>query len=711
MTYNPFYLAKPVWAKGLQDEMNCNLGFYKEISTNGGKFTLFVATAGHYRLMINGEFDYYGPARTAEGFFRVDEVQIDLPKGVSHIAIWAVNHRARCYGLISQRAFLQAELREGDRVLAATGSNLDFEIFELSHRVKKVPRYGFQRPFSEGYRLCNGYDDWAVGKPCSSALPRECEADQEKTLIKRNLAQNIFAPARPATAVSVGRVEIAPPESYYRFFSLTDAGTVLDGFPMAELEMALSDEAQEFKNSQVFEGDPKLLAGAALGEKEFVIYSLEGEHTGFISMDIECKKAGSLYITFDEILSDGDVDSHRMDCCNVIRLDCEAGHHPFTSMECYGFKYIKLTAKSGEFFIKDLHLKQYICPQPQREVYKSQDPEINKIIDAAKWTFLQNSADMFMDCPTRERAGWLCDSFFLGRSEFEFTGANAVERNYLENYLLRDNYPCVPEGMVPMCYPSDHGPNSFIPNWAMWLVIELEEYAERSGDKEFVDGFKSKIYGLLEWFKKYENADGLLEKLPGWVFVEWSMANSFTKDLNFPSNMLYARMLESASRLYDDESLCDKASALKEVIRKRSFDGEFFRDNEVFENGVLVSTTNRTETCQYYAFFTGVATPALYPNLWHTLITDFGPQRKEKGLYPEIHPSNAFIGNYLRLMLLLEQGLCDQLLDESKGYFLYMAERTGTLWEFISTEASCNHGFASYAACLIREAEQKSTKK
>ena len=69
--------------------------------------------------------------------------------------------------------------------------------------------------------------------------------------------------------------------------------------------------------------------------------------------------------------------------------------------------------------------------------------------------------------------------------------------------------------------------------------------------------------------------------------------------------------------------------------------------------------------------------------------------------HPEIWPSNAFIGNYLRLKLLERAGRGRQILDETKGYFTYMAERTGTLWENDTTSASCNHGFASYAAVLL----------
>jgi hypothetical protein len=258
-----------------------------------------------------------------------------------------------------------------------------------------------------------------------------------------------------------------------------------------------------------------------------------------------------------------------------------------------------------------------------------------------------------------------------------------------------------------MCYPSDHGSGVYIPNWAMWLVLELEEYYfDRGGDRDFVMAFKDKIYKLIRFFEDFENSDGLLEKLKSWVFVEWSMANKLVQDISFPSNMIYVRMLEAAGRLYDDAALVEKSAKLKDVIRQRSFDGTFFVDNEVYKDGVLVSSGERTETCQYYAFFTGVATPETYPELWKKLVEEFGPDRAEKGLYPQIYPSNAFIGNYLRLILLQEQGLNEQVLSECKGYFYYMAQRTGTLWEYISDHASCNHGFASYAACLIQNAEK-----
>ena len=46
---------------------------------------------------------------------------------------------------------------------------------------------------------------------------------------------------------------------------------------------------------------------------------------------------------------------------------------------------------------------------------------------------------------------------------------------------------------------------------------------------------------------RYENEDGLLENIPGWVFVEWSKANELTDGVNYPSNMLYSATLLAAS--------------------------------------------------------------------------------------------------------------------------------------------------------------------
>ena len=182
--------------------------------------------------------------------------------------------------------------------------------------------------------------------------------------------------------------------------------------------------------------------------------------------------------------------------------------------------------------------------------------------------------------------------------------------------------------MLPMCYPSDHYDAIYIPNWAMWYAIELCEYFTRTNDREFVDGAKEKMYALMDFFKKYENEYGLLEKLESWVFLEWSKSNELTQDVSFASNMLYVYMLDGLGKLYGDEALIQKAAALRNVINEMAMtESGFYCDNAYRQDGKLVLSGERTESCQYYAFFCNVATPESHPWLWNTLVHDFGYDR------------------------------------------------------------------------------------
>jgi len=359
-------------------------------------------------------------------------------------------------------------------------------------------------------------------------------------------------------------------------------------------------------------------------------------------------------------------------------------------------RYVKIHCLEGECRVEGLYLREYAHPEPKAARFHASDERLNRLFAAGVLTFRQNATDIFMDCPSRERAGWLCDSFFTSRVAADLAGSTAIEHNFFENFLLPERFAHLPDGMLPMCYPADHYDGVYIPNWAMWFVVELEEYLARSGDRATVDALRPKVLKLLEFLKKYENSDGLLEKLPSWVFVEWSKANDFVQDVNYPSNMLYAGTLRAASRMYGIEGLGAKAEKLRETIRKQSFDGRFFVDNALRRDGKLQVTRNRSEVCQYFAFFFDVANRTSHAGLWRVLRDQFGPDREKRKAYPEVHAANSFIGNMLRMELLSDDGRGQQILDESVAYLLHMAERTGTLWENVGAYASCNHGFASH---------------
>lgn len=703
-----FSQASAIWPVGRQYEKNMTVGFRAEFTTpEKEKVKLKITGSSLYRIFLNGDFVGHGPARAAHGHYRVDEWDLSdfaIPAG-NILAVEVAGYNVNSFYLLDQPSFIQAEIVSGEEILAATSpENNDFTAIPLETRIKKVPRYSFQRPFIEYYRLNPGYDAWttAMTRPEKSLV---CEEVGPKNLIPRRIGYPDFIVREPVGIIASGEVKTGIKRNdYWKDRAVLNIGEKLKGFTQDELVLNPSIELQEMEITKR-NSEPKVYDESAvteLSKDQFQIFDLGTNLTGFIGAEIEVTKPGRLYLTFDEILSGGDVDFKRLGCINCVTYDLTPGRYRLESMEPYTLRYLKSIFTEGECEITRVYLREYANPDIKRAGFESSDLRLNRVFQAGIETFRQNAVDVFMDCPSRERAAWLCDSYFTARVAQDVSGNTLIEKNFYENFLLPDQFEFLPEGMLPMCYPADHNDGVFIPNWAMWFVVQLREYLYRSNDRKLVNALKPRVMVLLDYFEPFKNEDGLLEKLDSWIFVEWSEANRFVQDVNYPTNMLFAATLEAAGELYGVEELKDEASAIREVIRQQSFSDEFFVDNALRDQqGKLVVTENTSEVCQYYAFYFDIAKPDSHPELWHKLVNSFGPERSVSQAYSDVHPANSFVGNYLRLELLSRYNLQSQLLEESIGFFDYMAERTGTLWENISPYASCNHGFASHVVHVL----------
>ena len=375
----------------------------------------------------------------------------------------------------------------------------------------------------------------------------------------------------------------------------------------------------------------------------------------------------------------------------------KAGEYSVTTFEPYTCRYACIVYDEGldvEFAIRD-----YENPNAERLQFSCADKRVEKIMEAARATLAQNAVDLLTDCPSRERAGWLSDSYFSSVAERIFTGENQVEKAFLDNYAKAYEEQ-LPKGMIPMCYPADYIGDAYIPNWALWYIMEMDKYAKIYGVDDAVLGAKDTVLGILEFFTRYENELGLLENLESWVFVEWSSANDADHvcGVNIPSNMEYAACLKVAGRLYGIPEFLEKAAKIDAEIKARAYDGKFFVDNLIRnEKGELVQSGLLTEVCQYYAFWFGCADKREYADLYAELMQNLGTSRAE-GYMPNVGVPNVMYGLYMRIDLLMRDNERQKVFDECIRLFEPMANRTGTLWEHNGISASCNHGFASYAA-------------
>jgi len=678
---NYFKKAKPVWPEGLERERNIHAEFRAAFKASKNQsVALCVTGATLFRVVLNGRFVHHGPARGPHGFFRVD--RLDLSKiaedGLNLLSIEVAGYNCNSFAYTNQPSFCQAELLIDDEVVAATGAE-GFSGAVLPARIQKVERYGYQRPFMEAYRISNGRKDVQLA------------VQEEKKLLSRNVMIPDYEIIPASRRIDSGMVVISEkPVDRSGFWWMRDERCdQLESFrpDQFELDVLQLHQSCEYNSTDEVSGN------------RYEMWDLGVNLTGFVRCSVSCPQPIRLMVLFDEVLTDGDIDLLRNDCLSLVYYELPAGTHELESIEPYTGRYLKVVVLDGKAEISGLAMREYANPEASDVALNSPDPDFNRLFEAGRQSFRQNAVDIYMDCPGRERAGWLCDSFFTGRVEPLLCGSSRVERNFIENFALPDSFARIPEGMLPCCYPADSSDGSFIPQWALWLILEAEEYLQRTGDRELIDQLRRRFIALLEFFKPFENESGLLEKLPSWNFIEWSKANELIDDVNYPTNMLYAKALDVAGRLYSNPAWREQAVAIHETVREQSFNGTFFVDNSLRdEKGVLQPSGECTEVCQYYAFFCGTASKENFPDLWNFLLTEAGPNRSETN---PLHRANAFIGYFLRMELLSLHGEGAQLLQEMKEYFLPMARATGTLWEHRDTRASCNHGFASYLCVLL----------
>ncbi len=688
-----FQKADPVWLENQEKTLNSICAFCVRFGKIE-KAELHITASNCYKAYLNGKFLGFGPSRAAHGYFRVDCIPLRELEEENVLFIEAAGYNTMNYWVLDQPAFLQAEITERGEAKYWTGK--DFYVRRYSERLQKVSRFSYQRAFTESYIFEESPE--RTYKCCFGEKAQKPVRVKSGQLLPRVTDYPDYT-CTEAKKIETGIFRSKEGELYRNICMEIEALRI---YPIGEWESNPSDDVCNLE----YEKRPQR---GELCEGEYAVYDFEKAETGFIGIELEAQTDAHLYILFDEMDlrkapdAPAEVLPYRNACVNIIEYRLKSGEYRHFTFEPYTARFVKILIRGGKIGALKVMVQRYENPDTGRFMFECADERLNVIMDAACRTFRHNAVDLLTDCPSRERAGWLCDSYFSAKAEQLFTGENKVEAAFLQNYAMSPHLAYIPEKMIPMCYPADFANAQYIPNWAMWYVVELYDQYLRSGDFSVAQASREKVYGVLSFFEKYRNEYDLLEDLESWVFVEWSKANDeeFIKGINFPSNMLYAKALESAGRLYADEELLKKSERVRQAVREYSFNGEFFEDNRVRCEGGTKLLGHITETCQYYAFFTEVATPQTYPKLFRLLTEKFGALRDVSATYPQVYKSNAFIGNYLRLMMLAKSDRRTQLRQECVDFFYNMAKKTGTLWENDNPCGSLDHGFASYAANLL----------
>lgn len=685
-------IKSAVWAEGQKNQMNRAFAFVLDLGKKQmGEICLSAASC--YKVIADGKLMGFGPNRTAHGYARAAV----YPFNAQYITVEVQSHFVPNFCWVKREPFFACVLKteSGKEYFAE-----DFNCFALSDRVQKVRRYSFQRGFCETY--INEKDRTALYfcKP-QNAYPR---VKTEKAELPHLLPSETLNPALSEIfaekVIDSGYCKTSPEIAVYVDRTETLIGTVIEGFKRGEWQDFSTDEISRIT----------YLSGAKSGDYAYETLDFSRIVTGIVEVEIIAGNAGEVFFAFDEILSDEKLKTikpFRGDTANVFKWTVKkAGVYHLSAFEPYAFRYANVITSAG---VKaNVKVRAYENPEAGKMLFECDDKKIEQIMEAARHTFAHNAVDLLTDCPSRERAGWLSDSFFSSVAERVFTGDNKVERAFLQNYILADKSGH-PKGMIPRCYPADYyEEDGFIPNWSLWYILEIYKYFTQYGYDETVEKSRANVEGILNYFVDFENEFGVLEDLKGWIFVEWSAANNsdHINGINVPSNACYYASLLAAAKVYDIKGLKEKAEKVKDYLLKNAYVDGFFVDNLIRnEKGDIIPTENYTETCQYYMFFFKCADKHTHRELFDKMLNEYGKSDSSvSGGNPvkkQLTPSNMIYGVYMRLELLMREQKRVELLNECVRYFYDMTQKTGTLWENNTASASCDHGFASYVSRFI----------
>lgn len=704
-----FKKGKAVWMENPRNQYNQFVGFHTRLELDKEQRIVFaIAARSYYRLYIDGQMVATGPARTAKHYCRVDVIQKTLIGSVDiAIEVTAFSKPGEyCNDCTLESGLLCAEISDDtEHILSATGDE-GWSCVELLSRRSQVETMSHSRGIVEYYDLDEASFDWRKGNFDKKERPAEC---QEKVQYLQRRAP--YPTYRPIQMGSL--MEVADVVSNHT----GDAGFVLtiardfnkEWYEMLPEENCFLESLRKEKGT-VFTGKYMQEIG---GEGERIVRLLPGKNPmsctwgmekselGFLDFSIQVKKECTMdVINSDHLNLEGELKSNTY----VSRYVLKAGNYHITTLEPKLTKYVKIIFRTDdEVMVTVPQILDDSFPDSKNTFFQCSDGELNEIYEGAKRTLRLSTLDIFMDCPQRERGGWLCDSLFSAHGTWQLFGDHSVEEDFIENFMLV-NGSDMWHGFFPEVYPGSKEDSSDpgIANWSFWLIAELWEYYERSGNRKYVDVFYERVKCFMNGMLSLRRESGLIEGMKS-QFVDWSLSNrSFSLEpISIPNNCLAVYILERMAELYDVSEWKKAADEMREIIETMDESPGIFGgggDGAEYKEGKLKRTDCATESGAALELWSGFhRDDKTYKKIFVNTMGTCPEYRAN----PNIGKSNLFIGLMLRFSVLADMGEIDTLVKEWKDLYLpELRDGAGTFFENYNAFSGC-HGFNGATGALI----------
>ncbi len=695
--------ARAVWTV-CAEKYNQFVGFYTRLhSENKETLHIAIAARSYYRLYVNGEMVAHGPARTARGYCRVDRLQIEA-EGDTHIAVEVAAYgkpENYCNDNTLEPGMLCCEICNANGAALSYTGDGKWKCTVLNTRRSRVETMSHSRVILEWYDLNPQSDDWKVG--VGKFVAPELLADAPRYLERRApYPDYAMIPAENMLRVSdlKAKAHFEMPHVYGVAVMFNPEWYKL--IPEEnKLVAALSAEGETpFTGRYRAEGERLQIEA---GENPAAVtWAFENTEVGFICLNVEPQADCTVEILNANYLNDrGEVPAGTY----ATRYQLKPGKYRLITFEPKLVRYIRVNLRcSGAVKISAPAVMRYTGRDNPKSYFRCSDGDLNRIYAAARRTLRLNTMDIFMDCPERERGGWLCDSWFTARGAWMMMNDLSVEKDFIENFMLTDG-ETLDCGLFPEVYPGVHRTPSEvgIQNWSFWLLMELADYYKRSGDHAFIQECGNRVQYCVEGMLSMRGESGLIEHLKA-PFVDWSISNTpaATQPISVPINCLAVCAVEAMARIYHRRDWLEAAEDMRARIERMDAQSGAMEKGDAadFENGRLHRKGPRTESGVALELWSGFhgENRALRRQFLHAM----GPN-PERASDPNLGKSNLFIGLMVRFEALARMNRIPELMGEWKSLYLPQLKMgSDTLFETVQEDGGC-HGFNADVGAMLTE--------
>lgn len=693
-----FKQARAIWGENLKNELNQFLGFFTEINLRDEQEILIaIAARSLYRLFVNDQFFASGPARTAHGYCRVDEIRLKVTGNVRiAIEVVAFNKPGKYSNDCTlEPGLLVAEITDSaGEVISATGDG-PWRYQELLSRRSLVELMSHCREIVECYDLDETSFDWRKGCGEFSTpvltdyvvkfLPRRAPYANYRPIPMETLEQISDIKQTKCDVSNQFQLVQYVNKSYYQ--AIPKENLFLDSI-FQESDAPFTGRYQLSGQSSITDKSIILTPGQT---PTAITFGRKKSELGFIDFNIKVTEECCVdVINSDHLTFSGELSGNSY----VTRYNLKPGNYHLTTFEPKLVRYIKIIMRTaGIVTLNYPVILDDTYPDDRDAFFSCSDGELNAIYEASRRTLRLNTLDIFMDCPERERGGWLCDSHFSSQSAWQMFGDLTVERDFLENFMLTDGTKKW-QGFFPEVYPGSLPKEESvgIMTWSFWLLTELFDYYHRSGDREFIDACRGRVDCFIQGLLSLRGESGLLEGLTV-QFVDWSLSNNAfnLQPINIPNNCLAVRMLEAMAELYDQPDWRTAADEMRVIIDTCSNWTDIFAskgDGASYDNGQLRRSGCVTESGVAYEIWSGfhLSDKAYINSFVNTM--GYSPRYRSD---PNIGKANIFIGLMVRFDILARLGKTETLVRELKDIYLAeLRDGSATFFENYNAFSGCH---------------------